>query len=407
MLMNNGLSSPRIEKYALLYPSSPTLQKELCNYYSVVINLCTRIVVFVRKPIARQIANALRKSFEDEFGSFQRELSRLGTAVKEEASIAAKQQQNVDSKEGARERKESALYRATGTRFRKETASELAQLRKMREGILKSRFLTSCSKYNPEISLNQARRKGASKWILQSKDYQHWRDTINPSTLLCSGIVGSGKTVVCASVIEDLTINKPMGSHLAYFFCRYDEAVSLNAREIIGSVARQFFQDLPVEALRLKGKDLNDGMAMFDIQRIADAMLLLLPHSTRYIMVLDGLDECEWEEISALIYCLRFLMRSPDHIFKVFWSGRTDYVSKISQQLRPDFQVQISSLNSGSEISDFVEVALGDALESGKLKLGCPEIIVQIREALEAGSNEMLVDDRFFKLIVLKINLYH
>ena len=391
MLMNIGLNSPRVERYALLYPSSSSLQKELCNYYSVVVSLCTRIVVFVRKPIARQIANALRKSFEDEFGSFQRELGRLGTAVKEEASIAAKQQQNSDSKEGARERKESALYRATGTRFRRETASELAKLRRMREGIQKSRFLASCSKYNAETSLNQARRKGASKWILQSKEYEQWRDSHGSSTLLCSGIVGSGKTVLCASVIEDLTVNKPVDSDLAYFFCRYDEAVSLKAREVIGSVARQFFQVLPVDALNLEGRDLNAGVAMLDTQQITDAMLLLLPQARKYILVLDGLDECEQEEVSALVHCLRCLVTSSGATFKIFWSGRTDFVSRFSQQLRPDFQVQTSSSNNSSEISNFIEDALMDALESGKLKLGYPEIIIQIQEALEEGAHEMLV----------------
>ena len=389
MLMNIGLNSPRIEKYALLYPSSSTLQKELCNYYSVVVNLCTRIVVFVRKPVARQIANALRKSFDDEFGSFQRELGRLGTAVREETSIAAKQQQNSDSKESARERKENALYRATGTIFRRETASELAQFRRMREGILKSRFLTSCSKYNAETSLNQARRKGASKWILQSKEYQQWRDTHGSSTLLCSGIVGSGKTVLCASVIEDLTIKKPLDSDLAYFFCRYDEAVSLNAREVIGSVARQFFQALPFEALRLKGMDPDAGVIMFDIQQIVDAMLLLLPQGRKYIMVLDGLDECNQDEVNTLIHCLQSLVTSSSTTFKIFWSGRTDFVSRFCQQLRPDFQVQISSLNNSFEISNFIEVALADALESGKLKLRRPEIIIQIQEALESGAHEM------------------
>lgn len=405
MLMNIGLNSPRIEKYALLYHSSSSLQKELCNYYSVVVNLCTRMLVFVQKPIARQIANALRKSFDDEFGSIQRELGRLGTAVKEEASIAAKQQQNLDSTEGARERKESALYRATGTRFRRDTANELAQLRRMREGILKSRFLTSCSKYNAEISLNQARRKGASQWILQSKDYQQWKDSDSSSTLLCSGIVGSGKTVLCASVIEDLTVNKPVDSELAYFFCRYDEAVSLNAREVIGSVARQFFRTLSVEALRLKGMDPNAEVAMFDIQQITDAMLLLLPQTRKYVMVLDGLDECKQEEVSKLLYHLRSLMTSSGATFKILWSGRTDFASRLSQQLQPDFHVQISSLNNGPEISNFIEVALVEALECGKLRLRDPEIILQIQEALEAGAHEMLVIDRFLKLIVLGIDL--
>lgn len=76
MLMNVGLSSPRLEKYALLYPYSTSYQEELCNYYAVVVKLCTRIVLFVRKSTIKQIAAALRKPFEDEFGQLQKDLLR-------------------------------------------------------------------------------------------------------------------------------------------------------------------------------------------------------------------------------------------------------------------------------------------------------------------------------------------
>ena len=96
MLMNIGLNSPRIENYALLYPASVNLQKEVCNYYSVVVDLCTKMVLFMREPVVRQIAGALRKPFEDQFGVLQKDLNRLGMAVREEVSIASKQQQNLE-----------------------------------------------------------------------------------------------------------------------------------------------------------------------------------------------------------------------------------------------------------------------------------------------------------------------
>lgn len=119
----------------------------------MVVNLCTKIVLFVRKPAIKQIANALRNPFNDEFGKLQKELARLGTAVNEEVSLASRQQQNIDSVEGATERKESSLFRATGAVFRRETTAELAQAKKWRESRLKSRFLSSCSTYNYETRI--------------------------------------------------------------------------------------------------------------------------------------------------------------------------------------------------------------------------------------------------------------
>lgn len=389
--MNVGLSSPRFEKYALLYPMSTSLQKELCNYYSVVINLCTRIVLFVRKPFIKQIASALRKPFDDEFGTFQKDLDRLGTAVKEEVSLASKQQQNLDSIEGARERKENSLFRATGSVFRRETANELGQARKWREGRIKSRLLNSCSRYNFETTLNQARKKGASTWILKREEYQQWRSCDSPSTLLCSGIVGSGKTVLCANLIEDLTLNKPLGSSLGYFFCKSEDAASLKAREVVGSLARQLFEDVPTETLKLNQMDPSIGDITLDIEQILSNMVLLLPRHKQYIMVLDGLDECEYEEIRVLVESIQSLLKSSKHIFKLFWTGRSDFSSRVSEQLRPDFEVHISPSNNGPEISKYIELALEDALESGRLKLRDPNVVLEIQDALEVEAHEMSV----------------
>ena len=389
--MNVGLSSPRFEKYALLYPTSTSLQKELCNYYSVVINLCTGIVLFVRKPVFKQIASALRKPFDDEFGTFQKDLVRIGTAVKEELSLASKQQQNLDSIEAAHERKENSLFRATSTIFRREASNELVQARKWREARAKSRFLDSLSTYNFEATLNQARKKGASTWIFGLEEYQQWVSSKSSSMLLCSGIVGAGKTVLCANVIEDLILKKSLDSSLAYFFCRSDEAASLKAREVIGSLARQFFEDLPIESLELNQAELSIGDIIPDIERILSKMLLLLPRHKQCFLVLDGLDECDYEEVWVLIESIQSLLKSSEYTFRVFWTGRSDFASRVSDQFRPDFQVHISPTNNRPEISRFINLALENALESNRLKLRDPNVVLKIQDALEAGAQEMFV----------------
>ena len=389
--MNLGLTSPRVEKYALLYPTSTSLQKELCNYYSVVVKLCAGIVLFVRKPVIKQIASALRKPFDDEFGTFQKDLVRIGTAVKEEVALASIQQQKLDSIEGACERKENSLFRATGAVFRREASHELGQARKWREVRAKSRFLDSFSTYNFEATLNQARKKGASTWIFNSEEYKQWASSKSSSRLLCSGIVGAGKTVLCANVIEDLILKKYLNSSLGYFFCRSDEAASLKAREVIGSLARQFLEDVPTEALKLNQMEPSIRNSVLDIERILSNMLLLLPQHKQYFMVLDGLDECEDEEVWVLVESIRSLLNSSRHIFKVFWTGRSDFASRVSEQFRPDFQVHISPSNNGPKISRFIDLALEDALESNRLKLRDPNIVLKIQDALEAGAHDMFV----------------
>lgn len=389
--MNVGLSSPRFEKYALLYPTSKDLQKELCNYYSVVVNLCTRIILFVRNAFIKQIASALRKPFEDAFGPFQKDLVRLSTEVKEEISLASKQLQTRDSIEEAQERKENSKFRVTGAVFRKETASELEQARRWRESRVKSRFLKSLSSYNFEVTLNQARKKGTSTWIFRNEEYEKWRFSTSSSMLLCSGIVGAGKTVLCANVIEDLVLNKPQGSSLGYFFCRSDEASSLKAREVIGSLARQLFEDLPDDEFRLNQVNHSLVGTTLSTEQIVSDMMLLLPPHWQYILVIDGLDECEKDQAKALLGSIQSLLKLSSHMFRIFLTGRSDFASRVSEQIPPDYHIHISPINNGPEISRYIEHALEDALESNRLKLRDPSIILKIQEALELGACEMSV----------------
>ena len=390
--MNVGLTAPRFEKYALLYSTSTSLRKELCHYYSVVINLCTRIVLFVKKPFIKQIASALRKPFEDEFGNFQKDLNRLGTQVKEEVSLASKQLQSRDSIEAAQERKESSLFRATGAVFQRDTMYKLEQARKWRQDRAKARFLDSCSRYNFDITLSQARKKGASTWILQNEKYRQWTSSASPSTLLCSGIVGAGKTVLCANVVENLIVNKYQGSSLGYFFCRSDEAASLKAREVMGSLARQWFEDIPSEEFKINQMEPYVGGLTLNIEQILSKLRLLLPYHRHYTMVIDGLDECEYSEVNALVESIQSLIQTSKQVFKLFLTSRSDFAIRISEQLQPDCQIHISSSNNGPEISSYIELALVEALENNRLKLRDPGTILKIQDALESGAHEMLVN---------------
>ena len=230
--MSVGQSAPRFEKYALLYPESASLRQDLCNYFSVVIDLCKSAILFIRKPFVSQALSVLRKSFDDEFDRFRKDLVRLGDAVKDKVSLTAKQQQSLDSMESARERKENSLFRRSGALFQQETAYQLEKNEKWGLFRLKSRFLDTCSTYNHETALNQARRKGKSSWLFDADDYNAWKLSDTSSVLLCSGIVGSGKTVLCSSVVEELLVSKSRDVSVGFFFCKYDDLESLKTREI-------------------------------------------------------------------------------------------------------------------------------------------------------------------------------
>ena len=389
MLMNVGQSAPRHEKYALLYPASARLRQELCNYFSVVIDLCRSAVLFIRKPFVSQALHALRKPFDDEFGKFRNDLLKFADAVRDEVSLAAKQQQSLESIEAARERKANSLFRRTGAMFQHEVAHQLEENKKRRGLRLRFHFLNSCSTYNYETALNQARRKGRSSWLFETNDYRKWKLSDSTSVFLCSGIVGAGKTVLSSSVVEELLITKRADVLVGYFFCRDDDLVSLKAREIIGSLARQFLRGMSADSFNNVDRDV-EGITL-NTEQILAYLLRILPRKGQYIIVLDGLDECEPGEAYHLFEALQSLFRSSTHIFKLFWTGRSDFVARVVHRMEPNFHVTISQSNNGPEISRFIEHALDEALDNGRLQLRDPQIILKIQDALEAEAHEMYV----------------
>lgn len=400
MLMNIGLNSPRFETYKLLFPASSALQAALCSYHATVVSLCTKIVLFVRKPLARQIASALRKPFDDEFGSLQKDLTTLGETVKEEVALASRQQQSLEFNQAAQERKEASKFREMASAFRKDVSKELFQAKIWREEKLKAQFLNACSKYNAEISLNQARKKGSSTWIFDDLRYQEWISSTTSATLFCSGILGSGKTVLCANVVEDLVLHQSSSScSVAYFFCRSDEAISLKAREILGSLARQLFQSIPSSILQLGQLE---SISTFSLEQLLSTMLYQLPPQ-QYILLIDGLDECEVQEVNLLFEHLPSLWRANSkQSFKLFWTGQEYRGSARFKRICPDFYIKITSSNNGPEISKFIRAALDDAMERDMLILGDPNIILQIQAALEEKAQNMFVLMRLLLIAPLK-----
>ena len=149
-------------------------------------------------------------------------------------------------------------------------------------------FLNALFIYNHETAWKQARKQGNVNWLDDEENYKQWRQDLVSSTLWCTGILGSGKAVLSANLVEDLKLNMPAA--VAYFFCRYDEVQSLQSRTIIGSLARQIFDHVKPDVTDTV-TEMKAGILVAD--QILDYLQeLLSENSQKYIIIVDGLDEC-------------------------------------------------------------------------------------------------------------------
>lgn len=391
--MNIGRTCPRYEDFGRLYPKSTGLQKALCQYFVVIVQMCKRAVLFTRKPFFSQFALAMTNPFASEFGSLESELAILASTVREEVSLASKRAQNHEIDDNSK-------FRTLVTRFSDKATQEILRSRKRERMKARARFLDACSTYDYQIAWKQARKKGTTEWICVNEKYQNWKQAKVSCTLWCTGNLGSGKTVVSANLVDDLNLMVP-AAIVSYFFCRYDETKSLEVRTIIGSLARQLLGHLDLD-YEERFSMLNSSSLGTD--QILDCLREAITsghNAKRCFIIVDGLDECSEKDARSLVECLELLTIPGRHIVHVYCSSRPNVLQWAPVRLNPEWNVSMSE--GDSEIVDYIANELRVCLESDRLRLGDPSIIYNIQDALVKGAQGMLV----FVLRIKSLERYH
>lgn len=380
--MRVGCGSPRFQEYGDLYPQSKRLQNELFEYFILITNLCSRAVVFVNKPLISQLSFSIVNTFDSEFGPFELSLGKSAQNIRDEASIASKQLQNEEIKKNSR-------FRALATEFSYSASQELLAAKYLKKRKKRLRFLTACSTYNHQTAWKQARKKGDTNWVLDREPYRNWKLGKNSSTLWCTGVLGCGKTVLTANIIDDLNLSGPT-VFVAYFFCRYDEPESLKTRTIIGSIGKQIFEgvscDNSDELMQYEGEDLDTEKIMQRLQQ------LMIPKPSKNFIVIDGLDECEESEARELLSYLKRVLEFG-HSYHIYCSSRPDVFHWAPAILQPKWTLSMSEAT--GQMEQYIEEELEECLRSERLCLGNPKLILIIRDALVTKANNMLVLLRF------------
>ena len=210
-------------------------------------------------------------------------------------------------------------------------------------------------------------------------------DSEKPSTVLLSGKLGAGKTVLLANVIDDLN-RRSASRYIAYFFCRADDRESQRARTLVGCVARQVIEacDLGV-AVRLWNEIGQKPFEESDFQQffrpnITGGQILFL--------VVDGIDECRTEDRGDVLEFLEFLQdRIPLKLCVSYRLTGDSQAREELHRLKPERVWEMPHEN--PDIDDYIQAQLEASLETGRLALGDPKIILEVQQALETGASGM------------------
>jgi hypothetical protein len=372
LLMNVGRSAPRYENMALLYPRSKKLQSHLSEYFIVVVGLCRTLFRYTQKSPIEQFTSSLSDS---ELKSYQSDLGIWANSIKEEVGLLMAEKIEEEAKENARFR---ALSKKSSL------SASLEQKIKTR-----LRILDFCSTYDYVTPWKQTRKLGHAALFNLSADYQDWKCQENSCTLLYTGKLGSGKSVMLANIVDDINLHvRKKDIVVAYYFCRFDSPESLNATTVIGSLARQLLS--PISDLEAGAELLKDAASVRSFESIVHLLQRTLSSTYKAYFILDGLDECDDDERTKLIPQLRKLQDTFSMLLCVSFRLEPNSARKLSSEKFMAPRI-ISIPEDNPDIENFVDAELEDCLNNQKLVIGNPILILEIRNGLLQRSQGMFL----------------
>ena len=147
-----------------------------------------------------------------------------------------------------------------------------------------------------DVQSRQVKQTG--QWLLTLPQFSDWcSDTSADDTLWCSGIPGSGKTMITSIVIEYIRKHfSGQGRGLLYFYCDYRDQDQQIAENILSSLLRQIcsiLSALPPSVSQLYERAQKGG-GLPKLEEVCDALEKIIDQEfTRLFIIIDALDECE------------------------------------------------------------------------------------------------------------------
>ncbi|RDA94367.1 hypothetical protein CP533_3768 [Ophiocordyceps camponoti-saundersi (nom. inval.)] len=414
VLMSIGKSCPEVADYRIWYSTSTRLQKVLCNFYASLVRCCKHVIETVRRPWQKKFLNALWETFELEFQPDIEDIRRQSSDVKEELllakALASYQDQRLNKKQSSAGTWTMGNLFSTARKGRAKTNSTQLQRSERQAGERRQKLMDSLSTHDYLTPLKQSRRKrysGTAQWLSQTRQFSRWIDGVDSPLLWCSGKskfllrqdfwayinrlqVGSGKTILTASVVDEiLTERYEFGSLVAFFFIKFDDRQSTRAETIVKSLLRQVLKQT---GLTNEVEDLLEKAqaTLAELEKLMDIFQLTLSSLKRLYIIIDGLDECEKPDRRELLETLSSLAALGSKT-RIFLAGRDSITTEIKKGFPSHYHVSMGNSLAQPDIARYIEGAVQDKLESEELTVRDPNLVEEIKLALNKGAEGMFL----------------
>lgn len=357
LFMKLGTSWELHHEFSQIFPQSEALQTFLCEYLIVLMRLCRKAVVFSNKSLAGQLWSSLGASFESEFRPLQEEMDKWGLLIQHKTQQLA--------------------------------ITHVVDAEMFRRRDYKQRILHLMSPNQPQhtTTWRRHRRKGGCKWIYQTTAFNAWISEDDSSTLRISGKLGSGKTVTMANIVAQMNMQQTC----AFYFCTFEEKESLKARTVLGSIAFHLLDSIPGDnsAWDVLSKQEGTTSRVLTGTEIIRLLTDLLPDHTKYVIVLDGLEDCPNDETTEVSLGLRYLMARRKILLCYSARSGSTFERLITQSLAAKYSLSLAEKMHDDEIKAYITEELTRRKQTRQPGLFSDRLVELAEKQLLAGAQGM------------------
>ncbi|KAF4809346.1 Vegetative incompatibility protein HET-E-1 [Colletotrichum siamense] len=255
-------------------------------------------------------------------------------------------------------------------------------------------LLERLSHYDYAAAFKSARGKrhnGTAEWIFQTSEFESWYGNDASVILHVVGKIGSGKTVLTASIVDRLIrLRQQSLQAIAFFFVRFDDPPSQQSECITRSIVRQLFNHGSSDGEILRFLESSSDQ-FFD----NDSLLALWSERIRsfkdFFLVLDGFDECALADRKAILSSISILSKACQKTtrVKVLVSSRISVKEEIDQANLTVIRMAIDVQNISEDLTKYAEEILKDRISTREMVLGDGNLYSDILQAVGVGGEGM------------------
>ena len=238
--------------------------------------------------------------------------------------------------------------------------------------------------------LQDTRYVNTCHWIFREVVYSEWEAAADSSNLCCTGIPGSGKSILLSAVVDRLLcLPHSAEVKVVYHYCDYSDQRSVQANHVLGTILKQLLdasqgqKEMIAQMLQISGR----CMDYFNVPAIKSLIFSAVKFYSRVFLILDGLDECEEATKSEVAQVLSQLSSLKGSVIKVFISWREE--DRIRRFFERAPRIKLTAGAMISDIEYFIKGSVASRIANNELKIRNSTLEKEIIAKLSAKAQGM------------------